>query len=100
MEVEVGKFRISRNEEGWVIHEKYIVGNGKNAGSINWINPKYYHRLDHAVSNLFDRMIRTSDPVDDIKSLEERVIQCQQQLLIAVKEVEKTWLKDRSIYIP
>ena len=90
MEILIADYKLFRKEEGWAISKKYVVGEGKGAGDVHWVDTKYYHRLDFALMRLLDRMLRES-PVEEgeVKDLLDALLKAKEEIIEAIASMEE-----------
>ena len=87
MKIEIdGKFVITGDQNQFILNEKKVVKEGKNAGNETLSVIGYYPKLSWLINALIVRDIRTSD-IDSLKAIKERINEIGQQCEAAFEGV-------------
>ncbi len=79
MKIEIdGKYVITGDHNQFILNEKKVVKEGKNAGQETLAVVGYYPKLSWLINSLIVRDIRVSD-IDSLKGIQERINEIGQQ---------------------
>ena len=87
MKIEIdGKYVITGDQNQFILNEKRIVKEGKNAGQETLAVVGYYPKLSWLINSLIARDIRTAD-IDSLKEIQERIDEIGRQCEAAFEGV-------------
>jgi len=95
METEVDNYRVRSRENGWVIETRHVKKSGKNAGEIDWNNPKYYSSLVHALERLQDFLFKDLGPIEGVREMIAAIRDANQKILEAATELDQQFKEYR-----
>ncbi len=88
MKIEIdGKYVITGDQHQFILNEKKVVKEGKNAGQETLAVVGYYPKLSWLINALIVRDIRTAD-IDSLKGIQERIDEIGRQCEAAFEGVE------------
>ncbi|GAA0489438.1 DUF5405 family protein [Tatumella punctata] len=79
MKIEIdGKYVITGDQNQFILNEKKVVKEGKNAGQEALAVVGYYPKLSWLINSLIVRDIRTSD-IDSLEAIQQRITEIGRQ---------------------
>lgn len=83
MKIEIdGKYVITGDQNQFILNEKKVVKEGKNAGQETLAVVGYYPKLSWLINSLIPRDIRTAD-IDSLQAIQERINEIGRQCEVA-----------------